>query len=159
MLRTRLSMTMKALGSGSRTRDDAAMIPGAPVREPAQCTAMIPVAPVESPRWRGQPARAGVGPLPFSQCAGEGRFMALQRHDCRSPGSRTAHCTAMKRHDCKSRSPRQSTKGCGAAQRGRRNARVCGDCTVSQQPVGMRRFGVQGCNALAVGVSGAAARP
>jgi hypothetical protein len=44
-------------------------------------------------------------------------------------------------------------------ERGRRNARVREGCTVSPLPVGMRRFGVQGCNALAVGVSGAAARP
>jgi hypothetical protein len=56
-------------------------------------------------------------------------------------------------------SQRQSTQGCGAAQRGLDQARVRGGCTVLPLPVGMRRFGVQGCNALAVGVSGAAARP
>jgi hypothetical protein len=69
----------------------------------------------------------------------------------------------MQRHGITTSSPHQSTQGCGAAQRpganGRPTGQGRGDCTVSQLPVGMRRFGVQGCNALAVGVSGAAARP
>jgi hypothetical protein len=42
---------------------------------------------------------------------------------------------------------------------GRPTGQGRGDCTVLPLPVGMRTFGVQGCNALAVGVSGAAARP
>jgi hypothetical protein len=70
---------------------------------------------------------------------------------------------SLHRHDLRTRSQRQSTQGCGAAQRpganGRPTGQGRGDCTVFQQPPCMRTFGVQGCNALAVGVSGAAARP
>jgi hypothetical protein len=95
------------------------------------------------------------------------------RMQCNTPGGRdqgsgiggTLRC-----HGITSMSPRQSTKGCGAAQRpgatGRPPGQGCGDCTVVPQPVGMRKFGVQGRSAtpaltgcprtqgLFVGVSG-----
>jgi hypothetical protein len=63
------------------------------------------------------------------------------------------YCNAMKRHRIISSSPRQSTQGCGAAQypvaNGRPTGQGYGDCTVFQQPVAMRTYGVQGRSALA----------
>jgi hypothetical protein len=77
-------------------------------------------------------------------------FPAASRHEeIRGPGVERHPRTqgrgiggALHSHRITSMWPRQPTQGCGAAQRGR--SRVRRDCTVFQQPVGMRRFGVQG---------------
>jgi hypothetical protein len=150
------------------------MIPVAPVREPLHCTAMKrheirSSSQCQSTQGCGATDQgSGIAPCPESLHVGTARQgrggcpRQQGRGPCPSP-ARTrgafAHCEAMKHHALKTMSPRQSTQGCGAAQRGRPHARVRGDCTVSPQPPRMRTFGVQGCNALAVGVSGAAARP